>query len=94
MAEIEIVAEAIRLRGIERGHPIHPVMTHHLAAAAIEAMDAYRAEEKRRTCKHFNRTGTGCVGSDGFGWSTWHCSECGASYDSRTPTLVAGVKQP
>lgn len=35
---IERVAEAMRLRAIERGHPIHPAMVHHLAAAAIEAM--------------------------------------------------------
>jgi hypothetical protein len=35
---VERVAEAIRLRSIERGHPIHPVMVRHLAAAAIEAM--------------------------------------------------------
>jgi hypothetical protein len=48
MAMIERLAEAMRLRAIERGHPIHPVMAHHLAAAAIEAMrepteDMYRA---------------------------------------------------
>lgn len=35
---IKRVAEAMRLRAIERGHPIHPAMAHHLAAAAIEAM--------------------------------------------------------
>lgn len=56
---------------------------HDLIYVIITASDAYRAEEKRKNCKHFNRTGTGSVGSDGSGWSTWYCSECGASYDSR-----------
>lgn len=36
--QIDRVAEAMRLRAIERGHPIHPVMVRHLAVAAIEAM--------------------------------------------------------
>ena len=36
--KIQQVAEAMRLRAIERGHPIHPALLHHLAAAAIEAM--------------------------------------------------------
>lgn len=35
---IERVAEAMRLRSIERGFPIHPLIAHHLAATAIEAM--------------------------------------------------------
>lgn len=35
---IDRVAEAIRLRGCERGYPISPMVVHHLAAAAIEAM--------------------------------------------------------
>jgi hypothetical protein len=35
---IERVSEAMRLRSIERGHPIHPDMERHLAVAAIEAM--------------------------------------------------------
>lgn len=35
---IERVAEAIRLKSIERGQPVHPVMVRHLAGAAIEAM--------------------------------------------------------
>lgn len=35
---VERVAEAIRLRAIERGHPVHPAMVRHMAAAAIEAM--------------------------------------------------------
>ena len=38
MDMIERVAEAIRLRSCERGHPVHPAVAHHLAAAAIEAM--------------------------------------------------------
>lgn len=88
MTEIECVAEAMRLRSIERGFPIHPVTVHHIAAAAIEALDNFRSAEKRRTCKHFNRTGTGSIGSDGSGWSTWFCQECGASYDSRESTVV------
>lgn len=56
----------------------------------IDAVLALEAAEKRKNCKHFNRTGTGCVGSDGSGWSTWHCSECGASYDSRASTVQTG----
>lgn len=34
----ERMAEAMRLRAIERGHPIHPVLVRHLAHAALNAM--------------------------------------------------------
>jgi len=57
------------------------------ARDAIAALDTFRAAEKRRNCKHHGRYGTGCVGSDGSGWSTWFCQECGASYDSRSPQI-------
>jgi hypothetical protein len=53
------------------------------ARDAIQALDIFRAAEKRRNCKHSSRYGMGCTGIDGAGWSTWFCSECGASYDSR-----------
>jgi hypothetical protein len=83
---IEQVARAIAKTIPGRAIEITP-WTMIAASAAIEAADAYRAEEKRRSCKHERRIGTGCVGSDGSGWSTWYCQECGASYDSRaTPT--------
>jgi hypothetical protein len=62
------------------------------ARDAIAALDTFRAAEKRRNCKHHNRYGTGCVGSDGSGWSTWFCQECGASYDSRA--AVGNVRSP
>jgi hypothetical protein len=35
---IDRVAEVIRLRAIERGQPVHPVMVRHVAVAAIETM--------------------------------------------------------
>jgi hypothetical protein len=40
------------------------------ARDAIQALDTFRAAEKRRNCKHHNRYGTGCTGIDGAGWST------------------------
>ena len=39
---IERVADAIRLRSCERGHPVHPAVVQHLAAAAIAAMPSGR----------------------------------------------------
>ncbi|WP_024516814.1 hypothetical protein [Bradyrhizobium sp. Tv2a-2] len=60
-----------------------------LASVAIDVADKWEADERRRTCKHWNRVGTGSIGSDGSGWSTWYCQECGASYDSRS-TAQAG----
>ena len=57
------------------------------AKEAIQALDTFRAAEKRRNCKHHSCVGTGYLGSDGSGWNTWFCQECGASYDSRTPAL-------
>lgn len=51
---IERVAEAMRLRAIERGHPIHPVVAHHLAAAAIEAMLEPTNEMHRAMCECYN----------------------------------------
>lgn len=49
----------------------------------LKSFIAAQAEEKRKNCKHYSRIGSGCTGSDGIGWSTWYCQECGASYDSR-----------
>lgn len=54
-----------------------------VARAAISALDAYRAEEKRKNCKHPRRIGGGAVGESGS-YSYWLCQDCGASYDSRT----------
>jgi hypothetical protein len=62
------------------------------ARDAIQALDSFRDAEKRKNCKHYARIGTGCAGSDGSGWSTWFCQECGASYDSRHP--VGGSRCP
>lgn len=53
------------------------------AREAIAALDRHRAAEKHKNCKHYNKVGTGSIGSDGCGWSTWFCNECGTSYDSR-----------
>jgi hypothetical protein len=88
MTEIERVAQAIQAKCVERGYRGCPApLVHHVAGAAIEAVNAYRAEEKRKNCKHFNRIGNGYAGSDGSSWSAWSCQSCGASYDSRTPTV-------
>jgi hypothetical protein len=87
MSEIEQVARALLAHQVDTGQcdpDISWTSFEGEARAAIRALDAFRAEEKRRTCKHLNRTGTGSLGSNGFGWSTWYCQECGASYDSRT----------
>jgi hypothetical protein len=59
-----------------------------LARAAIEALDGYRAEEKRRTCMHYRKTGSGGTGPQA--WFTWRCPDCGESYDSRNLTHCDG----
>jgi hypothetical protein len=84
-SELDCVSEAIRLRSCDRGHPVHPNVVHHLASAAIAALDGFRELHKRKNCKHHHRVGTACLGGDGQGWSTWFCPECGESYDSRQP---------
>jgi transposase-like protein len=53
------------------------------AEAGIRALDTYRAEQKRKTCKHNNRTGSGMVGSSGLSWTYWQCPDCGTTFDSR-----------
>jgi len=106
MTELELVAIAIcKSRSCEGIHCCQwPAQTGRLkcpvkaggyndsARDAIAALDNFRASEKRRTCKHHHRVGTGAVGSDGSGWSTWYCHECGASYDSRKPVAVASAQ--
>lgn len=94
MTEIESVAAAIALHdgtdwwGAIGGRECVRKRYRNQASAAIEALDNFRNAEKRKNCKHLNRTGTGSIGSDGSGWSTWFCQECGASYDSRESTVV------
>lgn len=38
---VKLVAEAITLRAIDRGHPVHPVVARHLADAALKALLKY-----------------------------------------------------
>ncbi len=101
MTELELVAIAIcKSRTCEgfnccqwpaqRGRTQCPVKDggyNEAAKDAITALDDFRAAERRKNCQHHMRIGTGCLGSDGSGWSTWFCQECGASYDSRTPSV-------
>lgn len=53
------------------------------AKAALLAANEVMEQERKRNCIHLRRTGTGSLGSNGLGWSTWYCYDCGASYDSR-----------
>jgi hypothetical protein len=69
----------------DRPHPAYVKA----AGVAIDTVDAFRYAEKRKNCKHISRQGTGSISSDGFGWSTWYCAECGASYDSRSAVTPA-----
>lgn len=56
----------------------------------ITASDLYRAEVKRKNCKHLSKVGGGSVGDSGS-HSYWRCNDCGASYDSRV--AVSGAKE-
>lgn len=84
MSEVDVVAKAID-EAVQKWQPGSSQPIKGMAAqAAIAALDIYRAEEKRKNCKHPSKFGTGSVGGDGTIWSTWYCRDCGASYDSRT----------
>lgn len=61
------------------------------AEAGIRALDAYRAAEKRKNCKHPRKTGTGMVGSDGSSYHDWHCPDCGAGDRWETPARNTGT---
>jgi transposase-like protein len=90
MSEIEHVAEAIRQSEDywwNREDEPEDGLAETLARVAIKALDAYRAEEKRKNCKHMNAMGSSGTGN---ARSRWSCPDCGASYDSAA--LVSGVK--
>lgn len=59
----------------------------HRAIRDMRMLKAFvaQAAEKRKNCKHSNRTGTGMVASDGSSHYDWYCRECGASGHSETP---------
>lgn len=84
MTEVERVVEAMEARSA-----IDPVTMEDVARAAIAALDAYRAEERRKNCQHLNKTGTGMVGSDGSSYYDWYCRDCHASGHSETPARPA-----
>lgn len=50
-------------------------------------IDGSAVEEKRRNCRHFNRQGSGTVGSDGSSKWSWYCADCGASDEGITPPI-------
>lgn len=58
----------------------------------ITASDAYRAEQKRKNCRHLNRFGGGGIGESGS-HSYWRCPECGESYDSRAALVSPAERQ-
>lgn len=94
MSEIERVAQVICLwdggdwDGVLGSRECSRDRYRAMAHAAREALDAYRADEKRKNCKHDRRTGGGSIGESGS-HSYWHCSDCGASYDSRDAVGIA-----
>jgi hypothetical protein len=52
LPDVNEVAEAIRLRSIERGHPVHPLVAQHLAAAAIEAIGTPAQRTRVYVCRN------------------------------------------
>lgn len=52
------------------------------ARIAIAAVDAFREEEKRKNCRHYNKFGNGSVSFDGSSSFSWYCRDCGASGQS------------
>jgi len=95
MTETEQVAAAISAADAEwQDTPGTPITSwsETLARAAINALDAYRVEQKRKKCKHWNRIGNGVCSSVGSSsWTYWYCQDCGASFDSRA--LVSPAHQ-
>jgi hypothetical protein len=49
------------------------------ARIAITTVDAFREEEKRKNCRHYNKFGNGSLSSDGSSSFSWYCKDCGAS---------------
>jgi hypothetical protein len=78
----EIEAAALAMLDLEGGY-IEP--WRNIARAGLEAAERVRAEEKRASCQHLRKVGSGYVGSDGSGRNVWHCPECGAHHESEWP---------
>lgn len=92
MSEIEHVAKAMA-DAVAMNYDNNEAIFTLYARTAIASLDALRTAEKRKNCKHHNRTGTGYAGGDGTGWTTWYCQSCGASYDSRSNTPAVGKSE-
>jgi len=56
------------------------MMTHEEMVAELRRVD-YRVSSPidQKTCPHTDQVGSGNLGSDGSGSSTWYCRDCGAS---------------
>jgi transposase-like protein len=55
------------------------------ARDAIAAYEAFQAAERRRTCKHPRRMGSGSVSSDGSSSGHYYCPDCHQSWNYETP---------
>lgn len=79
------VAEAMRIKRAElQAQPLDRIWRD-LAETAILVFDQERANEKRRTCQHPNKRGSGMIGSDGSSRTEWWCPDCGKSGKHETP---------
>jgi hypothetical protein len=96
MSEIDRVAKALCedklwLGAFEQETPGNQDAWRGQAQAAINAVDSFRDEQRRKNCTHPRKFGGGAVGESGS-YSYWHCQDCGASYDSRKPNSPADRK--
>ncbi len=55
------------------------------AAIILATAEVIRGEEKKKTCRHDSKRGTGMVSTDGASRYDWYCPECGTSGHSETP---------
>lgn len=82
-------AEAMRKRRQELiAQPLARIWDE-LAAVSIETIDAERLAERRRTCRHLDRLGSGWIKSDGASEMSWHCPDCQTSGKSTVPARPA-----
>lgn len=59
------------------------------AVEILRAAESVRLDDKKKSCRHYNKIGNGSLSSDGSSSYTWFCAECGASGSFATPSATA-----
>lgn len=87
-SEKEMAAASAAITNLVRAgsaHDIKPWQAWELARGALRAAEIERDKERRASCTHQRRRGSGVICSSGASAYEWFCLDCGASGKSETP---------